>query len=72
MTMNSKKANYLIVIAVLLMYTFIGYLFDIDVLKIFIIRTNEYNISIFGVAIWILTAIFIQYIGNLFSKGKIK
>ncbi len=68
LNMNSKKANYLIAIVVLMIYTLIGYLFDIDVLKIFVFRTNEYNISIFGVVLWIFTAIFLKFICNYLAK----
>ena len=70
MAINFKKTDYLIVIAVLLIYTLIGYLMNVDVLMIFIIRTDEFNISIFGVVIWILTVIFIQNIGSYLSKVK--
>lgn len=70
MAMHFKKTDFLIVIAVLLIYTIIGYLMNVDVLKIFIIRTDEFSISIFGVVLWILTVIFIQYIGRYFSKTK--
>ncbi|ETI69384.1 hypothetical protein BAVI_07366 [Neobacillus vireti LMG 21834] len=70
MAMHFKKTDFLKVIAVLLIYTTVGYLMNVDVLKIFIIRTDEFSISIFGVVLWVLTFIFIQYIGRYFSKTK--
>lgn len=57
-----KKAEYLIVLVVLAVYMCIGYIFDIDVLKIFVVGIDEYSISLVGVVIWYSTVKFIQYI----------
>ncbi|MBM7621917.1 hypothetical protein JOC95_003825 [Bacillus tianshenii] len=57
-----KKAEYLIVLVVLAVYMCIGYIFNIDFLKIFIVDSDEYNISLVGIVIWYSTVKFIQYI----------
>ncbi len=69
MPIKIKKKDYLIAISVLIIYTGIGYLFNIDVLKIFIIKTDGFSISILGVVICILTIIVIEKICRKKSSG---
>lgn len=50
------------VVAVFSLYTLIGFIFDIDVLKIIIIRPNEQTISIVGIIICLVTLKLLSYI----------
>ncbi|WP_139364860.1 hypothetical protein [Sutcliffiella halmapala] len=60
--MKISKSMIWKVVAVFSLYTLIGFIFDIDVLKIIIIRPNEQTISIVGVIICLLTLKLFSYI----------
>lgn len=64
MPMNVKKKDYLIAFSVIIIYTAIGFILNIDVLKVFKIKTDELSISIVGVVICILTIIVIENIAR--------
>lgn len=64
MPMNVKKKDCLIAFSVIIIYTAIGFILNIDVLKVFKIKTDELSISIVGVVICILTIIVIENIAR--------
>ena len=62
MTTNTRKNEYIIATAIILMYSLIGHLFNIDILKIMTIRKDEFSISIAGIVICIITITLLRYI----------
>lgn len=59
---NMNRKDLLLIFAVLFIYSLIGYVFDIDPLKIFIFRLDGFSISFFGLILWIVTVLLIRYI----------
>lgn len=58
---NMNRKDLLLILAVLFIYLLIGYVFDIDPLKVFIFRVDSFSISFFGLILWIVTVILIRY-----------
>ncbi|OAB32680.1 hypothetical protein PMSD_17055 [Paenibacillus macquariensis subsp. defensor] len=58
----TRKNEYIIATAIILIYSLIGHLFNIGILKIMTIRIDEFSISIAGVVICIITIILLRYI----------
>ncbi|KAB2335590.1 hypothetical protein F7732_03180 [Bacillus mesophilum] len=70
MKIDSSLNGYLIGSTIILIYSFIGYLFNIDILKIMTIRKDEFSISIAGVFICIITMVLVVYIVRKFKSTK--
>ncbi len=64
----SRKIEYLLLIAIFLLYTLIGHMLNIDVLKIFTIRRDEFSISIVGVVISVATLFALSFLIAKFKK----
>lgn len=64
----TRKDEYIIAIAIILMYSLIGHLFNIDILKIMTIGKDEFSISIIGVVICIITMNLLLFIVRKFKS----
>ncbi|REK76832.1 hypothetical protein DX130_07315 [Paenibacillus paeoniae] len=64
----TRRNVYLIVAAIIVMYSLIGHLFNVGILKIMTIRKDEFSISIAGVVICIITIILLSYIIRKFKN----
>ncbi|MBJ8103639.1 MULTISPECIES: hypothetical protein [Bacillus cereus group] len=51
MTMQLRRNDYFVVTAIIIMYFFIGHLFDIDILKLMTIYKDGFSVSFLGIAI---------------------
>ncbi|MGH0429406.1 hypothetical protein EKA14_18045 [Bacillus mycoides] len=56
MTAKLSKSDYLIVLAIIIMYSLIGHVLNLDVLKVMAIQQNGFSISFVGIAICYITA----------------
>lgn len=61
MSARARKSDYLIATAIILLYSFIGHFFNIEILKIMSIRSDGFSVSIVGVFICIITIILLSY-----------
>ncbi|MEW9574692.1 MULTISPECIES: hypothetical protein [Bacillus cereus group] len=57
MTAKLRKSNYLIVMAIIIMYSLIGHVLSLDILKVMAIRQNGFSISFVGISICYITAV---------------
>lgn len=55
--MTGRKKESLILMAIILLYTLIGHLFQIELLKIITITVNSFTVSIIGLIICAVTFI---------------
>ncbi|MED1508961.1 hypothetical protein [Bacillus proteolyticus] len=51
MTMQLRRNDYFVVTAIIIMYLFIGRLFNIDILKLMTIHEDGFSVSSLGIAI---------------------
>ncbi|KWU67500.1 hypothetical protein AWW70_04325 [Bacillus mycoides] len=52
-----RKSDYVIVMAIIIMYSLIGHVLNLDILKVMAIQQNGFSISFFvGIAICYITA----------------
>jgi uncharacterized protein YacL len=65
-----KKKNYIIAVLIIVVYSGIGYIFNIDILKVMTISKNSFSISIIGLLICCVTAYFIDFIIKYLGKSR--
>jgi hypothetical protein len=65
-----KKRSFIIAILIIAIYSSIGYIFEIEPLKVFIINKNSFNVSIIGIAICCFTGGFIEFIIKYFGQSR--
>ena len=70
MKIKSRKSDYLIAAAIIVIYSLIGHLFKIDILKVMIIRKDEFSISFVGVVICFITIILLSFIIRRLKNTK--
>ena len=63
-----KKKNYIIAVLIIVVYSGIGYIFNIDILKVMTISKNSF--SIIGLLICCVTAYFIDFIIKYLGKSR--
>ncbi|WP_338786078.1 hypothetical protein [Metabacillus sp. FJAT-53654] len=68
MKTKSRKSEYLIATSIIIMYSLLGHLFNIDILKVISIRKNEF--SILGVVICIIKIILLPFLIRRLKKTK--
>ncbi|MEC5240254.1 hypothetical protein MKX66_02480 [Bacillus sp. FSL R9-9530] len=56
MTAKIRKSDYVIVMAIIIMYSLIGHVLNLDILKVMAIQQNGVSISFVGIAICYITA----------------
>ncbi|KXY30910.1 hypothetical protein AT269_23605 [Bacillus cereus] len=56
MTAKLRKSDYVIVMAIIIMYSLIGHVLNLDILKVMAIQQNGFSISFVGIAICYITA----------------
>ncbi|MGH0948102.1 hypothetical protein [Bacillus mycoides] len=56
MTAKLRKSDYVIVMAIIIMYSLIGHVLNLDILKVMAIQQNGVSISFVGIAICYTTA----------------
>ncbi|EJQ59353.1 MULTISPECIES: hypothetical protein [Bacillus] len=56
MTAKLRKSDYVIVMAIIIMYSLIGHVLNLDILKVMAIQQNGVSISFVGIAICYITA----------------
>ncbi|EJQ49420.1 Uncharacterized protein BWINRASL_03171 [Bacillus mycoides] len=56
MTAKLSKSDYLIVMAIIIMYSLIVHVLNLDVLKVMAIQQNGFILSFVGIAICYITA----------------
>ncbi|QWG28967.1 hypothetical protein EXW58_15950 [Bacillus mycoides] len=56
MTAKLSKSDYLIVMTILIVYSLIGHVLNLDILKVMAIQQDGFSISFVGIAICYITA----------------
>jgi len=51
MKIQSRRSNYFVVMAFIIMYLFIGHVLNIDILKLMTIHQDGFSVSFVGIAI---------------------
>ncbi|EJQ97797.1 hypothetical protein [Bacillus cereus] len=70
MTAKLSKSDYLIVMAIIIMYSLIGHVLKLDVLKVMAIHTDDFSVSFVGIAICYITARLLFFAIRKFKNDK--
>ncbi|MBJ8050992.1 hypothetical protein JDS87_02925 [Bacillus cereus] len=70
MTAKLRKRDYLVVMAIIIMYSLIGHVLNLDILKVMAIQQNGFSISFVGISICYITATVLFFAIRKFKNDK--
>ncbi|MGN4425101.1 hypothetical protein ACTFQN_14815 [Bacillus cereus group sp. MYBK30-1] len=70
MTAKLSKSDSFIVMAIIIMYSLIGHVLNLDVLKVMAIQQNGFSISFVGIAICYITAVLLFFVIRKLKTDK--